>query len=134
MTEKKRKLLYWIFKGASVFIACTLPILAICEKFPLWAEQSGTGRTVGAGIIMIGIVLLIIFRRSVFTFIKDHLNIKYAPPITIWLVLILISYGMIYISNALRDMNTVFWMGFIGCAIGTALTYISEQFKSSEDE
>ena len=132
MTEKKRKLLYWLFKGASVLIACALPIFAICEKFPLWTEESGAGRSVGAGVIMIGIVLLIVFRRSVFTFIKDHLNIKYAPPITIWLVLILISYGMIYISNALRDMNTVFWMGFIGSAIGTVLTYISDQFKAED--
>ncbi len=29
----------------------------------------------------------------------------------------------------MKDMTTVFWMGLIGCAIGTVLTYISERFS-----
>lgn len=135
MTEQKRKNLYWLFKVASVLISCALPIWAICAKFPIWTTESGSGRTAGAGIVMIGIVLLIVFRRTVFNFAKDHLKLKYAPPITIWLILIILSYSLIYISNALRDMNTVFWMGFIGCAIGSLLTYIAENcFRKRETD
>jgi hypothetical protein len=90
---------------------------------------------VGVGVILILIVLLVIFRRTVFNFIKDKLNLKYAPPIVVWLVLLIVSYIMIYIGNIMRDMTTVLWMGLIGCAIGTVLTYISERFKKvSEDE
>ena len=126
MTEKKRNTLYWSFKVASVLISCMLPIWAICAKFPIWTEQSGAGRSVGAGLILTLIVLLIVFRKTVFDFMKDKLNIKHAPPLVIWIVLIIISYTFVYIANALRDMNTVFWMGFIGCAIGTLLTYIAE--------
>lgn len=129
MTERKRKILYWLFKVASVVVSCALPIWAICEKFPLWADLHGADRTVGIGIILIAIVMLIIFRKTVFDFIKDHLDLKHAPPITVWLVMLVVSYVIIYIGDVMRDMTTVFWMGFIGCAIGTFLTYISERFK-----
>ena len=129
MTERKRKTLYWFFKVASVVVSCALPIWAICEKFPLWAEDHGTSRSVGMGIILIAIVLLIIFRRTVFDFIKEHFDIKYAPPLAIWLVMLVVSYILVYIGEVMRDMTTVFWMGFIGCVIGTFLTYISEKFK-----
>ena len=134
MTEKKRKSLYWTFKIASVLISCMLPIWAICAKFPIWTEQSGAGRSVGAGLILICMVLVIVFRRTVFDFIKDHFDIKHAPPLTIWLVLIIISYTFVYIGNALRDMNTVFWMGFIGCAIGTLFTFIAENCFGKKDK
>lgn len=136
MTDSKRKKLYWLFKVASILISCALPIWAICAKFPIWTEQSGAGRSVGAGVILIAIVLLIVFRRTVFDFAREHLNIKHAPPMTIWLVLIVISYTFVYIANVMRDMNTIFWMGFIGCAIGTLLTYIAESCfgKKGDDE
>jgi ABC-type phosphate/phosphonate transport system permease subunit len=81
------------------------------------------------GIILIAIVLLIIFRRTVFDFIKEHFDIKHAPPLAIWLVMLVVSYILVYIGEVMRDMTTVFWMGFIGCVIGTFLTYISEKFK-----
>jgi hypothetical protein len=43
--------------------------------------------------------------------------------------MLIVAYIIIYIGDVMRDMTTVFWMGFIGCAIGTFLTYISERFK-----
>lgn len=137
LTEKNRKNLYWTFKIASILISCGMPIWAICAKFPVWTEQSGAGRSVGAGLILILLVVLIVFRKTVFDFIKEHFNIKHAPPLTIWLVLIIVSYTFVYIADALRDMNTVFWMGFIGCAIGTLFTYVAEAGfgkKDSTDE
>jgi hypothetical protein len=134
MTEKKRKALYWTFKIVSVLVSCALPIWAILAKFPIWAEQSGTGRSAGAGLILIGMVIIIVFRKSVFDFVRDHFNIKHAPPLVIWLVLIVISYTFVYIADALRDMNTVFWMGFIGCATGTLFTFIGEHCFGKKDE
>ena len=130
MTERKRKALFWLFKCAGILISCALPIWAICEKFPLWADMHGTERTVGIGIILIAIVLVVVFRRTVFDFVKEHLDLKHAPPMMIWLVMLIISYILIYLGDVMRDMATVFWMGFIGCAIGTILTYISNRFKT----
>ena len=134
MKETKRNKLYWIFKIVSIFISCALPSWAISAKFPIWTEQRGVGRSIGAGLIMICIVLVIVFRRTVFDYIREHLNVKHAPPLTIWLVLIITSYTFIYIADVLRDMNTVFWMGFIGCAIGTLFTYIAENCFRKKDK
>ena len=133
MTEKKRKTLYWLFKVASVLVSCALPIWAICEKFPLWADDHGTEHTVGVGIILISIVLIVVFRKTVFDFIRDHLDLKHAPPLTIWLVMLVVSYILIYIGTFMQDITTVLWMGFVGCVIGTVLTYISERFGDKNE-
>ena len=132
MTEKKRKILYWFFKIASILISCVLPIWAICERFPLWTEEHGKGYSIGAGAILILFVVIIIFRRTVFGFLRDKFNLKHAPPLAVWLVLLTLSYLLVYIGNVMRDMTSVFWMGLIGCAIGTFLTYISERFNTKD--
>lgn len=132
MTERKRKTLYWLFKIASIIVSCALPIWAICEKFPLWARDYGTDHTIGVGTILIAIVLLIVFRKTVFDFIRERFDLKHAPPLAIWLVMLVVSYMLIYIGDFMRDMTTVFWMGFVGCIIGTFLTYVSERFKKNE--
>lgn len=132
MTEKKRKLLYWCFKIASIIVSCALPIWAICERFPLWTADHGTGRTVSVGIILVAIVLLIVFRKTVFDFIKERFNLKHAPPLAVWIILLIISYILVYIGDVMRDMTTVFWMGLLGCAIGTVLTFIANRFDAKK--
>ena len=129
MLEKKSNKLYWCFKLVGILISCALPIWAICERFPIWTESHGTGRTVGVGVILIGIVLLVVFRKTVFDFIRDHFDLKHAPPLAIWIVMLIISYILVYIGEFMRDLTSVFWMGFIGCAIGTFFTYLSNRFK-----
>lgn len=130
MTEKKRKILFWVFKLASIVISCALPIWAISEKFPIWTEKHGTTHSFGIGFVLIIIVILVVFRRTVFDFIKDRFDLKHAPPLLVWLVMLVVSYIFIYLGEVMRDMTTVLWMGLIGCAIGTALTYISNKFKA----
>ena len=134
MTEKQRKTKYWIFKISSILISCGLPIYAICEHFPVWTESHGTARSVGAGGIICLIVIAIIFRKSVFEFIKDKMKLEHAPPMAVWLALIIVSYILIYINRVLHDLNTVFWMGLVGCAIGTGLTYIAENWYGKEEK
>lgn len=133
MTERKRKALFWLFKCAGILISCALPIWAICEKFPLWTEEHGTEHSIGIGAIMIAIVLVIVFRKTVFDFIRDRLDLKHAPPLVVWLVLLIISYIIIYLSTVLQDLTVVLWMGFIGCAIGTVLTYVSNKFDIKKE-
>lgn len=134
MTEKKRKTLYWGLKVLSIIVSCGLPIFAICEKFPIWTETHGASRSAGVGTILALIVLLIVFRKTVFDFIRDKFKLKHAPPIVVWFVLLIISYVMVYIGNFMRDMTTVLWMGLIGCSVGTFLTYLSNRFGVTSDE
>lgn len=126
MTEKKRKRLYWLFKLLGILISCALPIWAICEKFPIWTEKHDAGYSIGVGAILILIVLLVVFRRTIFDYIREKINLRHAPPLAVWLVMLVISYIMVYLGHVMEDMTTVFWMGLIGCAIGTLLTYIAE--------
>jgi hypothetical protein len=134
MTEKKRKTLYWGLKALSIIVSCALPIWAICEKFPLWTATHGASRSVGVGAIIALIVLLIVFRKTVFDFIRDKFKLKHAPPVVVWVVLLIISYVMVYIGNFMKDMTTVLWMGLLGCSIGTFLTYLSDKFGVTSDE
>jgi hypothetical protein len=130
--EKKSKKLYWGFKILSIIVSCALPLWAICEKFPIWQVEHGTTHTIGMGMILAAFVLLVIFRKTVFNFIIDHLDLRHAPPLSVWLVMLIVSYTLVYIGEIMRDMTNVFWMGFIGCVIGTFLTYISERFKPKD--
>ena len=134
MTEKKRKTRYWLLKAVSVIVSCLFPIFAICEKFPLWQVEYGTNRTMGAGGILIFIVLLIIFRKTVFNFLNDRLKLRHAPPILVWLVMLVVAYILTYINNFIQDLTTVFWMGLVGCAIGAVLTFIAEHKYGKKDE
>ncbi|MBQ8393844.1 MAG: MFS transporter [Clostridia bacterium] len=132
MTTKKHKILYWLFKMLSVLVSCALPIWAICERFPVWTEEHGTTHSIGVGLVLIILVVAIIFRRTVFNFIRDKLNLKHAPPLAVWLVLLAISYIFVFLGEVMGDLTTVLWMGFIGCAIGTFLTYLSERLTAKE--
>lgn len=127
MTEKKRKRLYWLLKLLGIFVSCALPIFAICEKYPVWEETHGANHSAGVGVVLILIVLLIVFRRTVFDFIRDKLDLKHAPSLMAWLVMLVVAYVMAYIGDFMMDMTKVLWMGLIGSAIGNVLTYFSER-------
>jgi uncharacterized membrane protein len=134
MSEKKRKAYYFLFKVLSILISCAFPLYAICEKFPLWKTTYGNTRSIGVGTIIAIIVLAIIFRTTVFNFIRDKLKITHAPPLVVWLLLLAISYVLVFIGQFMGDVVVVLWMGLIGCTIGTVLTLIAEhKFGKKED-
>ena len=133
MTPRSRNVLYWILKVLSILISCALPVWAIYERFPIWTIQHGTSRSAGTGLILMLLVILFIFRRTVFNFMRDRLNLKHAPPLLGWLVLIVLTYALLFVSKFLYDLTIVCWMGFIGCAIGTLITFIAENFVRVEN-
>ena len=135
MTEKKRKFWYWYLKIFSVLISCGLPIYAVSEHFPLWKISYGTTRSIGAGGIICLCIVVIVFRKSVFQFMRDRLNLKHAPPLAVWLIMLILSYVLLYINQFIRDLTSVFWFGLVGCAVGTAMTFVAENVfgKKKED-
>lgn len=132
--DQKRKLVYSLFKIGSVAVSCILPIWAVCEKFPVWVMSYGSGRSMGVGAILILIVLTIVFRKTVFDYISEKLKLKHAPPITVWLIMLIVSYILIFIAKFLIDLTTVLWMGVIGCAVGTLLTFIGENYFGDKEK
>ena len=133
MTEKKRKNLYWVFKLLGILVSCALPIWAVCEKFPVWTEQYGSGRSFGVGAIILLVVVVVVFRKAVFDYLKDKFKLQHAPPITVWFGMLIAAYILIFIGNFLRDLVVVLWMGVLGCAIGTFLTFICENYFGKKD-
>lgn len=133
-SNRQNKIFYWIFKIAGIVISCIFPVWAICSKFPLWSEGYGTGRSVGTGIILMMIVFVIIFRKTVFSFFGEKLKLKHAPPVVIWIILLIVSYVLLLIANFLHDLTIVLWMGLFGCALGTVVTYIGENFFIDKEE
>lgn len=134
MSEKKRRTKYWILKILSVIVACGMPIWAVCEHFPIWYLSHGTVRSMGAGGIICLIVVVVVFRKSVFNFISKRLKLEHAPPMAIWIVMLIISYILMYINSFIQDLNTVFWMGLIGCTIGTLITFVAEHKYGKQEE
>lgn len=134
MTEKSRKIKYWVCKVLSVLVSCGLPMYSINEHFPIWTESFGTVRSIGAGGIIAIIVAVIIFRKSVFGYIRDKMKLRNAPPLAVWPTVIAILYGLLFLNQFIRDLITVCWMGFAGCAIGTLLTYIAENWYGKKKE
>lgn len=132
--SKNRKTFYWLFKSLGILVACLLPIWAILEKFPVWTYSYGRVRSMGVGGILILIVLFAVFRKTIFKFLEEKLKLKHAPPIVIWILMLIASYILIFIANFMRDLTTVFWMGLVGCAIGTVLTYIAENRFGEEKD
>lgn len=133
--SKNRKTFYWLFKSLGILVACLLPIWAILEKFPVWTYSYGRVRSMGVGGILILIVLLIVFRKTIFNYLVDKLKLKHAPPIVVWIAMLIASYILIFIGNFVQDLTTVFWMGLVGCAVGTVLTYIAEsRFGEEKDD
>lgn len=126
MTEKKRKAWYWGLKAAGVTSSCLFPLYAIYEHFPLWVENNGAARSLGSGLIIGAIVLVAIFRKTVFAYLGEKFKGKNAPPITVWIVLLIVAYLLIYINTFLLDLITVLWMGLLGCGIGTGLNSIAD--------
>lgn len=132
--SKNRKTFYWLFKSLGILVACLLPIWAILEKFPVWTYSYGRVRSMGVGGILILIVLFAVFRKTIFKFLEEKLKLKHAPPIVIWILMLIASYILIFIANFMRDLTTVFWMGLVGCAVGTVLTYIAESRFGEEKD
>ena len=136
MSEKKRKIKYVVFKVLSILVSCGLPIYAVKEHFPIWTESFGTSRSIGAGGIISLIVVVIVFRKAVFQYLRDRCNLLHAPPLAVWLVMLIVSYILLYINQFIRDLTTVFWFGLVGCALGSVLTFIAENIygKKKEDD
>ncbi len=134
MSEKKRKTKYWLFKILSVLISCGLPIYAVCEHFPLWTVSYGTSKSIGAGAIICLFIIAVVFRKSVFQFMRDKLKLRHAPPLAVWLILLITSYILLYVNQFIRDLTAVFWFGLVGCLIGTVLTFIAENRYGKKKE
>lgn len=132
MARVKNNFWYWLFKVLSVLVSLAFPGWAIYERFPIWISTHGTTHSIGAGGILMIVIVLFIWRRPVFSFLKDRLKMKYAPPLFGWGVLLAVYYILKFVSRFMSDIEVILWMGFFGGAIGAFLTFVAENFLRVE--
>lgn len=130
----KSKIFYGLFKWGGVGISAALPLWVVLEKFPLWVETNGVGRSLGTGGIIGGIIALVIFKDAVIGYLKEKFKVGHAPKITGWFVALIITYVILYIGKFLYDLSLVLWMGLLGSVIGTLLTFAGETIFGEEDK
>ena len=130
----KSKLFYWLLKGGGIGVSAALPLWVVLEKFPLWVETHGVGRSIGTGGIIGIIVVLVIFRKTVMGYVKEKFKLSHTPPITVWIVCLVITYGLMFLVKFLYDLSLVLWMGLLGSIIGTLLTFAGETIFGEEDK
>lgn len=129
----KNNIFYWLLKGGGIAISAALPLWVVLEKFPVWVETQGTARSIGTGGIIGTIIVLVIFRKTIIGYLKEKLKVSHTPPMTIWIVCLAITYGLMFIVKFLYDISIVLWMGLIGSVVGAMLTFAGETFFGEED-
>ena len=128
MKRPKNNTLYWLFKIASVIVSCAFPLWAIYERHPEILAVHEKRISFGMGGIIVAFVVLFVFRKSVFGFIRERLRLKHAPPFLGWLVPMSVGYAILYLNEFANDMVHASKMGFIGGAIGVVMTFVAENF------
>ena len=95
----------------------------VAEKFPLWRTQGGGGLAIGSGVIIVGVVVFMTFKRYITAFVSEKLGTLGAGVtlIFIWFSLAFALSFIASLATMLNDLATVFlWAGF-GAVGGVAL-------------
>lgn len=130
----KNKIFNGILKWGGVGVSAAFPLWAVIEKFPLWVETHGVGRSIGTGGIIGGIIALVIFRDAIVAYFKEKFKNIHTPKITWWIVALIITYVLLYICKFLSDLSLILWMGLLGSVIGTLMTVAGDTIFGEEEK
>ena len=84
--------------------------------------------------MLAALVLIVIFKKTIFGGIKERLKMKHTPPLLIWVVMLILAYAILSVCSFLLDIIMVLWMGLIGCGIGTILSMVAEFCFGKEEK
>ena len=131
--KTKRRIKLVSFRAAGASVAIGLPAWAILAKFPVWRTETGTLGMLGMGGIMIAVVALVTFKRTVLDFIKEKTGMKTSPPLAVWGVLLIASFILSAFAELLSDMRGIFIAGLVGSGVGTVLNIIGDRLSEKRD-
>lgn len=112
-------------RGLSAGSSIGVPLMAILEKFPLWAEGKVDAKKLGVGGVMAAIVLLVGLRHQIWPILKGKLHITSAWAIGIWAAFFGILLGIEKIVPLLPDLRSICIAGLSGTAVGQGLNTIA---------
>ena len=134
---------YWILQIAAFLIAVIPPVWAVCEKLPIWKARYGTAQTFGFGLVILLVVLLVVFRKTLLLLvkgwidvlvdrIKEKTGIVHIPPmlslVLTWASALLVVIALIPVVSGLYvilvDLKGIFMAGLVGAGLGWLLSLI----------
>lgn len=133
MKTRKRKALAWLLRVLAVASMVGIPFSVIAYKFPLWRSQGG-GKAIGAGAIILLVILFATFRKYVTAWAAEKLGALSAGVslILLWSGLAVVCLVLSSITTILEDLATVFIFTAIGAAVGVTLLTVAKRMSRKE--
>lgn len=131
----KRKALVWLLRILAVAFTVGLPLAVIAYKFPLWRSQGGGGGAIGAGTIILVVIVLATFRKYIMAWAAEKLGALSAGVslILLWSGLAIVCLILAAITTILEDLATVFIFAAIGAAVGVGLFGAAKRLSGKEN-
>ncbi len=132
----KRKALIWLLRALAVVSMIGIPLSVVAYKFPLWRSQGGGAGAVGAGTIILLVIIFATFRKYVTAWAAEKLGALSAGVslILLWSGLAVVCLILTSITTILEDLATVFIFAAIGAAVGVGLFAAAKRLSGKEDD
>lgn len=136
MMTRKRKSLVLLLRVLAVVSMIGIPFSVIAYKFPLWRTQGGGAGAVGAGAIILVVILFATFRKYVTAWAAEKLGTLSAGVslILLWSGLAVMCLILTAITTILEDLATVFIFAAIGASVGVGLFAAARRLSAKEDD
>lgn len=123
MTARRIKAAIAALYTLSVICFFAPVVWAIWDKFPLWRSQGGGGLAIGSGVVIVGVVIYMTFKRYITAFAAEKLGTISAgiALVFLWFGLAIALYAVASLATMLNDLSTVFLWAGIGATAGVAL-------------
>lgn len=131
----KRKALVWLLRSLAVASTIGVPFSVVAYKFPLWRTQGGGSGAIGAGAIILLVIIFATFRRYVTAWIAEKLGALSAGVslVLLWSGAAIVCLILTSITTILQDLATVFIFAAVGAAVGVGLFAVAARLTAKED-
>lgn len=132
----KYKAWAWVLRILAWAVTVGMPLTIVAYKFPLWKAQGGGSGAMGAGTIILIIIVLVTFRKYIVAWAKEKLGALSAGVslVLLWSTLAVVCMVLASITTILEDLATVFLFSAIGAAIGVALLHGARKISQMEEK
>lgn len=132
MTTRRIKAAIAVLYSLSVICFFAPVVWAIWDKFPLWRSQGGGGLAIGSGVVIVGVVLYMTFKRYITAFVAEKLGTLSAgiALVFLWYGIAIALYAVASLATMLNDLSTVFLWAGIGATAGVALQFWARCLKN----
>lgn len=133
--KNKHKAIAWALRILAVAATVGLPFAVVYTKFPLWRAQGGRFGAIGAGAIILLIVIFVTFKKYILAWATEKLGTLSAGVslVLLWSTAAIICLAIAAITTIVQDLATVFIFAAIGAAVGVGLFSVAKMISGDEE-